>query len=69
MDQQLLEVETVQTDGTKKRLYVPYDKLVVAVGSVSSTHGVPGLEHCFQLKTIADARNLRKRILGAGSFS
>jgi NADH dehydrogenase len=64
MGEQLLEVETVETDGTKKRLYVPYDKLIIAVGSVSSTHGVPGLEHCFQLKTIADARNLRRRILG-----
>jgi hypothetical protein len=41
-----------------------YDKLVIAVGSVSSTHGVSGLEHCFQLKTIADARAIRRRILG-----
>jgi NADH dehydrogenase FAD-containing subunit len=41
-----------------------YDKLVIAVGSVSSTHGVPGLEHCFQLKTVADARAIRRRILG-----
>ncbi|KIM22237.1 hypothetical protein M408DRAFT_28872 [Serendipita vermifera MAFF 305830] len=63
MGEQLLEVETVQTDGSRKRLYVPYDKLIIAVGSVSSTHGVPGLEHCFQLKTIADARNIRRRIL------
>ena len=64
MGQQLLEVETIETDGTKKRMYLPYDKLVIAVGSVSSTHGVPGLEHCFQLKTIADTRNIRRRILG-----
>lgn len=41
-----------------------YDKLVIAVGSVSSTHGVPGLEHCFQLKTVADAQAIRRRILG-----
>ena len=41
-----------------------YDKLVIAVGSVSSTHGVPGLEHCFQLKTVGDARAIRRRILG-----
>ncbi len=26
------------------------DKLVIAVGSTSNTHGVPGLEHSFQLK-------------------
>lgn len=41
-----------------------YDKLVIAVGSTSSTHGVPGLEHCFQLKTIADAQAIRRRIMG-----
>ena len=26
------------------------DKLIIAVGSSTNTHGVPGLEHCFQLK-------------------
>ncbi len=41
-----------------------YDKLVIAAGSVSSTHGVPGLEHCFQLKTVADAQAIRRRVLG-----
>ncbi|SRR6266404_1967014 len=41
-----------------------YDKLVIAAGSVSSTHGVPGLQHCFQLKTIGDAQGIRRRILG-----
>jgi NADH dehydrogenase FAD-containing subunit len=45
-----------------------YDKLVIAVGSTSSTHGVPGLEHCFQLKTIADAQKIRRRIMGACLF-
>ena len=38
------------------------------MGSVSSTHGVPGLENCFQLKTVADAQAIRRRILG-GHFS
>ena len=42
-----------------------YDKLVIAAGSVSSTHGVPGLEHCFQLKTVSDAQAIRRRVLGA----
>ena len=46
-------------------IFLSYDKLVIAVGSTSSTFGVHGLEHCFQLKTIADARNIRQRILGA----
>ncbi|KIY66321.1 nucleotide-binding domain-containing protein [Cylindrobasidium torrendii FP15055 ss-10] len=63
MNARLLEVETSCTDGTKRNIYIPYDKLVVAVGSVSSTHGVPGLENCFQLKTIADTQAMRRRIL------
>ena len=42
-----------------------YDKLVIAVGSSSSTHGVSGLENCFQLKTIGDAQSIRRRIMGA----
>ena len=41
-----------------------YDKIIIAVGSTSSTHGVPGLEHCFQLKTVGDAQAIRKRIIG-----
>ncbi|KAI0312376.1 nucleotide-binding domain-containing protein, partial [Amylostereum chailletii] len=63
MSERLLEVETVDAHGEKHNLYVPYDKLIIAAGSVSSTHGVPGLEHCFQLKTISDAQNIRRRIL------
>ncbi|KAI9571431.1 hypothetical protein HD554DRAFT_2236432 [Boletus coccyginus] len=63
MSQRLLEVETVGPDGNVQRIYVPYDKLIIAVGSVSSTHGVPGLEHCFQLKTISDAQAIRRRIM------
>lgn len=44
-----------------------YDKLVIAVGSVSAQHGVPGLENCFQLKTIRDAQGMRRRIFGSCS--
>ncbi len=39
------------------------DKLVIAVGSTSNDHGVKGLEHCFQLKTIPDAQAIRRRIM------
>lgn len=46
-----------------RRIYVPYDKLVVAVGAITSTHGVPGLQHAFHLKEIDDARGIRTRIL------
>lgn len=40
-----------------------YDKVIVAVGSVSNTHGVPGMEYCHQLKTIADCQSIRRHIL------
>ncbi|OBZ65801.1 External alternative NAD(P)H-ubiquinone oxidoreductase B1, mitochondrial [Grifola frondosa] len=65
MSERLLEVETISPGGPGKgeHIYVPYDKLIIAVGSTSSTHGVSGLEHCFQLKTIGDAQAIRKRII------
>lgn len=59
MEDRLLEIETPSGE----RVYVPYDRLVIAVGSSSNTHGVPGLEHCFQLKTIPDAQAIRRRII------
>ncbi|THH28918.1 hypothetical protein EUX98_g5271 [Antrodiella citrinella] len=62
MSQRLIEVELVAS-GKKERIYVPYDKLVIACGSTSATHGVPGLDNCFQLKTISDAQQIRKRII------
>ncbi|KAI5124302.1 hypothetical protein M0805_008910 [Coniferiporia weirii] len=62
MGERLIEVETVGTDGVKRNIYVPYDKLVIAVGSTSTTHGISGLEHTFQLKTVADAQAIRRRI-------
>ncbi|KAI0672741.1 nucleotide-binding domain-containing protein [Trametes maxima] len=63
MSERLLEVETIVPDGKSEHMYIPYDKLIIAVGSTSSTHGVPGLEHCYQLKTISDAQAIRKRII------
>lgn len=69
MHERLLEIEEVCGEGAggggRRRVYVPYDKLVIAVGSTSSTHGVPGLEHCYQLKTIGDSQGIRQRIIGA----
>lgn len=63
MNDKLVEVQ-LNHNGRTQNVYIPYDKLVVAVGSSSSTHGVPGLEHCFQLKTIGDAQSIRRRVLG-----
>ncbi|KAK7088099.1 probable NADH dehydrogenase [Littorina saxatilis] len=43
---------------------ISYDKLVIGVGALSSTFGVPGVEeHAFFLKEIHDARRIRNRIL------
>lgn len=40
-----------------------YDYLVIAVGCVSNTFGIPGVEeHAFLLKELSDARNIRQRI-------
>ncbi|KAJ3484594.1 hypothetical protein NLI96_g5534 [Meripilus lineatus] len=63
MSERLLEVETVSGSGQKEYIYVPYDKLVIAVGSTSATHGVKGLENCYQLKSIGDAQRIRQRII------
>lgn len=49
--------------GETSYFYVPYDKLVIGVGSVANSHGVKGLEYCNQLKTAEDALNLRKKIV------
>jgi NADH:ubiquinone reductase (H+-translocating) len=36
----------------------------MAVGSISNTHGVPGLQHASQLKTVSDVFDLRKKFIG-----
>jgi NADH dehydrogenase len=47
--------------GTKTEL--PFDHLVFALGSESSTHGVSGIaEHAYPLKTLPDAARLRARV-------
>ena len=41
-----------------------YDKLVIGVGAVSNTFGIPGVyEHAYFLKEIADARKIRNQLL------
>ncbi|CAL8468285.1 g7825 [Coccomyxa elongata] len=42
---------------------VPYDTLVLAVGSVNNTFGIKGVaEHTFFFKSIDDAHNLRRKV-------
>lgn len=43
-----------------------YDHLVLALGSVTSTFGIPGVaEHALPLKTLEDAEALRNRVIAA----
>jgi NADH dehydrogenase len=43
-----------------------YDQLVMALGSVTSTFGIPGVaEHALPLKTLEDAEQLRNRIIAS----
>ena len=63
MSNKLVLVSGKCGEGAGKEFYVPYDKLVIAVGSDTNTHGVEGLEYCHFLKTIVDARNIRNHIM------
>jgi NADH dehydrogenase len=45
---------------------VPYDTLVVAIGSLSNDFGTPGVaEHALRLETTADARLFHRRLVNA----
>ncbi|KAK1751980.1 hypothetical protein QBC47DRAFT_416474 [Echria macrotheca] len=59
----LVEVSQINCHGQEERFYIPYDKLVIGVGSVTNAHGVKGLEHCNFLKTIDDAREIRNKVI------
>ncbi|KAF3024089.1 hypothetical protein G7054_g13481 [Neopestalotiopsis clavispora] len=59
----LVECSHLDAHGKEMRFYVPYDKLVIAVGSVTNPHGVKGLENCHFLKDINDARMIRNQVM------
>lgn len=59
----LVEVSQVDAQGKEMQFYVPYDKLVIAVGSVTNPHGVKGLENCHFLKDVTDAREIRNKVM------
>ncbi|KID88718.1 Pyridine nucleotide-disulfide oxidoreductase, FAD/NAD(P)-binding domain protein, partial [Metarhizium majus ARSEF 297] len=59
----LVEVSQLDSRGKEVRFYVPYDKLVIAVGSVTNPHGVKGLDNAFFLKDINDARKIRNQVI------
>ncbi|WPH04550.1 FAD/NAD(P)-binding domain-containing protein [Acrodontium crateriforme] len=62
--EKLVEIESIGPTGEKEHFYLPYDKLVIGVGSVTNPHGVKGLEHCHFLKDIRDARKIRNAVIG-----
>ena len=61
--EKLVELSSLGPNGEEERFYLPYDKLVVGVGSITNPHGVKGLEHCHFLKDISDARLIRNHII------
>jgi NADH:ubiquinone reductase (H+-translocating) len=63
MSNKLVLISQTDNNGEKQQSYVPYDKLVIAVGSHTNSHGVDGLEHVHFLKTIVDARGIRNKIM------
>ena len=61
--EKLVEIVQDDMDGNKRHFYLPYDKLIVGVGSTTNAHGVKGLENCNFLKTIEDARLIKLKVL------
>lgn len=63
------EVESVDLDGRRIRTadgLLAYDHLVLAPGSVTNDFGIPGVrEHALAMKTLADAKAVRSRILSS----
>lgn len=48
--------------GETRSFYLPYDKLVIGVGSTANTHGVEGLQYCDRLKSAEDALDIKRKI-------
>lgn len=63
MSNKLVLVNQTDKNGNEVKFYVPYDKLVISVGSDTNTHGVDGLENAHFLKTLDDARGIRNHIM------
>ncbi|GAB7361748.1 hypothetical protein MBLNU230_g1794t1 [Neophaeotheca triangularis] len=61
--EKLVECTSTGANGEKLNFYLPYDKLVLGVGSTTNPHGVKGLEHCHFLKDISDARQIRNSVI------
>lgn len=68
-EKKLVELgRTVDEDGREitPNRWVPYDTLVIAIGSVSSDFGVPGVkEHALMLDTPDEAERFNRRLINA----
>lgn len=48
----------------KEEFEIDYDRLVIAVGAMPNTFGIPGVEqNAFFLKEVNHARRIRQRIM------
>ncbi|RDL30483.1 putative external NADH-ubiquinone oxidoreductase 2, mitochondrial [Venustampulla echinocandica] len=61
--EKLVEMSQMDYNGNEVRFYLPYDKLVISVGSTTNPHGVKGLDNCHFLKDIEDAHTIQNHIL------
>ncbi|KAK5085630.1 hypothetical protein LTR05_004917 [Lithohypha guttulata] len=61
--EKLVEIAGFDEKGDRQHFYLPYDKLIISVGATTNPHGVKGLEHVHFLKTIEDARMIKRRVL------
>ena len=60
-----VQLVRVRSGGSVPTEDLPYDHLVLALGSVPNYYGLPGMaEHSFKLKTLEDATRLRNHIIG-----
>jgi NADH dehydrogenase len=56
---------TVRESASAAAEILPYDHLILGLGSVPNFYGLPGLaEHSFTLKTLDDATRLRNHVIG-----
>jgi NADH dehydrogenase len=58
-----LERRVVQLAAEGETAELPYDQLVLALGARTNRHMIPGSEHAFTFKTLADAFLLRNYII------
>lgn len=60
----LVRVEGAVVDAGREPEAIPYDDLVIGLGSTTNFFGVPGAsEHTLTMKTVPDAMRLRNRVL------